>query len=38
MESGTGLSMQEEFEEPDFNSIRLEKRFIKNHGNLSRTT
>ena len=29
MENGTGLSMEEEFATLDFNSSRLEKRFIK---------
>ena len=29
MENGTGLSMAEEFTTLDFNSSRLEKRFIK---------
>jgi hypothetical protein len=29
MENGQGLSMREEFTAPDFNSSRLEKRFVR---------
>jgi hypothetical protein len=35
MENGMGLSMQEEFATLDFNSSRLEKRFVKTMETLS---
>jgi len=37
MDDGTGLGMEEEFATLDFNSSRLEKRFVKDMETLGQT-